>query len=434
MPAFEPILTKNFGHPRSFDIDVYESTGGWQAWKKALTEHQPDEITDMVKRAGLRGRGGAGFPAGLKWSFIPKGPGPKYLTCNADESEPGTFHDRVLMEKEPHTLLEGCAICSYAIGCHHAFIYCRGEYTLAAKRLNAAIKQATEKGYLGPNALGTGYEMKVTVYTGAGAYICGEETALLESLEGDRPMPRSRPPFPAVVGLYNRPTVINNCETLSNVPYIVKNGVEWYQTIGRNPNNWGPKIYSISGRVNKPGNYELPLGVAMKELIYEHAGGIIGGKKLKAVLPSGAAAPMIPAAAAEEAIMDFDSMPKAGTMLGSTAVIVLDEDVSIPHAVLNLLRFFNHESCGKCTPCREGTLWIVKTLERVCQGDGRPQDLDLLLSICDGIGGKVLCALGDFATQPIISSLKHFRPEYEALIKPGAFPVIPINPIMAADD
>lgn len=424
MPAFEPILTKNFGKPRSWDIDVYEASGGWQAWRKALTEHQPDEITDMVKRAGLRGRGGAGFPAGLKWSFIPKGPGPKYLTCNADESEPGTFHDRAIMELDPHQLLEGCAICCYAIGSHHAFIYCRGEYILAGDRLDNAITQAKAKGYLGPNAMGAGYDMEITVFRGAGAYICGEETALLESLEGDRPMPRSRPPFPAVVGLYNKPTVINNAETLSNVPHIVKNGVEWYTSIGRNPNNWGPKIFSISGHVNRPGNYELPLGTPMKELIYEHAGGITGGRQLKAVLPSGAAAPMIPASAAEEAIMDFDSMGKAGSMLGSTALIILDETASIPHATLNLLRFFNHESCGKCTPCREGTLWLVKTLERICSGLGRTEDLDLLLSISDGIGGKVLCALGDFATSPITSSLKHFRHEYEALIRRDAHPVV----------
>ncbi len=432
MPPLEPVLTRDFDKPRPWDIDVYEAGGGWQAWRKALTELKPDEITDMVKRAGLRGRGGAGFPTGLKWSFIPKAPGPKYVCCNADESEPGTFHDRFLMELAPHQLLEGVALAAYAIGCHHAFIYCRGEYILAGNRLEHAIRQAEAAGYLGRNVLGTGYDMKITVFRGAGAYICGEETALLESLEGDRPMPRSRPPFPAVVGLYNAPTVINNAETLSNVPHIVWRGVEWYQSIGTNPNNWGPKIYSISGCVERPGNYELPLGIPMRELIYEHAGGIKGGKKLKAVLPSGAAAPMIPATAAEEAIMDFDSMPKVGSMLGSTAVIVMDEEVSIPHATLNLLRFFNRESCGKCTPCREGTLWLVKTLERICEGEGRSQDLDLLLSIADGIGGKVLCALGDFATCPITSSLKHFRHEYEALItERSRFPTIPLAP--AAD-
>jgi NADH-quinone oxidoreductase subunit F len=422
MPAFEPILLRNLTVERAWDIDVYLGRGGYQAVRQALTAHQPAEIIDMVKRSGLRGRGGAGFPTGMKWDFVPKDPAlQKYVCCNADESEPGTFSNRALLEYDPHQLIEGIVICAYAIGASRSFVYVRGEYALGADRLEAAIGQARERGYLGRNILGSGFDHDITVFRGAGAYICGEETALLESLEGNRPMPRSRPPFPAVAGLYAKPTVINNVETLCNVPHIIANGVEWYTAIGVPPRNTGPKIYSLSGRVKRPGNYELPLGVPLRELIYEHGGGIVGDRRVKAIVPGGTSAALLTAEHLDLP-MDFDAVAQAGSMLGTAGVIVMDETVCIPCAVQRMMEFYNHESCGKCTPCREGTLWLLKLLRRITRGEARSADIDLMREVCGGIGGKVLCALAEGAIAPVLSSIRYFRDEYEHHIKYGTCP------------
>ncbi len=415
----EPVLFRNMGIPNSWEIDVYESRGGYQGLRKALKEHTPADVIEIVKQSGLRGRGGAGFPTGMKWSFVPKDISPKYLSCNADESEPGTFKDRQLMENDPHQLVEGVAIASYAIGVEKAFIYIRGELAFAARRLEHAIAQAYERGYLGKNILGSDFSVDIVVSRGAGAYICGEETAQLESLEGNRAMPRSRPPFPAVVGLYGKPTVINNVETLSNVSHIINNGAEWFTKIGVPPRNTGTKIYSLSGRVNKPGNYELPLGTTIRELVYEHGGGVMGGRAIKAIIPGGTSAPML-GADKLDLPLDFDSVAQAGSMLGSAAVMVLDETVCIPHAVARMVEFYVHESCGKCVPCREGNFWLLKILERIADGHGREGDIELILDLCSNIGGgKTLCALGDAAINPVLGGLKLFRDEFEYHIRHG---------------
>ncbi|MGI5835950.1 MAG: NADH-quinone oxidoreductase subunit NuoF [Chloroflexota bacterium] len=416
----EKILFRNMGIPNSWEIDVYESRGGYEALKKTLREHTPADVIEIVKASGLRGRGGAGFPAGMKWSFVPKTPGlQRYLTCNCDESEPGTFKDRQLVENDPHQLIEGIVISCYAFDASMAFIYIRGELSLGARRLERAVAQAYERGYLGKDILGSGFSLDLVVTRGAGAYICGEETALLESLEGNRPMPRSRPPFPAVVGLYGKPTVINNVETLSNVPHIMKKGAEWFASIGIPPRNTGTKIYCLSGCVNNPGNYELPLGTTIRELVYEHGGGVLGGRALKAVIPGGTSAAML-GADKLDLKLDFDSVAQAGSMLGSAAVIVMDESVCIPHAVQRMVQFYERESCGKCTPCREGTRWMNKILKRILNGIGREEDISLLLDICDNIaGGKTLCGLGEAATNPAVSGIRLFREEFEYHIRYG---------------
>ncbi len=414
---FEPFLTSSVGRAGAWTLEDYLSRGGYTGWRRAVTELAPAEVTDWVKRSNLRGRGGAGFSTGTKWSFVPNIPGPKYVCCNADESEPGTFNNRAIMEWDPHIVLEGVMIASYAIGATHSFIYCRGEFGLPAKRLNEAIREATAAGFLGTDIFGKGIDLKVTVYRGAGAYICGEETALLESLEGKRPMPRSRPPFPAVVGLYGRPTVINNAETLANVPFILKNGVEWYAGIGTAPNS-GPKIFSLSGSINNPGNYELPLGITLRELVAA-GGGMRDGRKLKAVIPGGSSAAILPAILPDgrdvmEMAMDFDSCRAAGSMLGSGAVMVLDETVDIAAAVTRFLEFYHHESCGKCTPCREGTGWIHKLLVRTLDGNATEDDLALAVDLAGRIPGRSLCLLGDSAAAPLLSGVKHFRADFEA--------------------
>ncbi len=417
--AYKPLLIPHPGRTTPMMLEEYRAEGGYQGWERVVKDMTPEAVTEEVKTAGLRGRGGAGFPAGVKWGFVPKVAGPKYMVCNADESEPGTFKDRDIMEIKPHMLVEGVAIGSYAIGSEEAFIYIRGEYVVAADRLEAAIAEATRAGLLGSNVLGTGVNIKIHVFRGAGAYICGEETALLESLEGRRPMPRSRPPFPAVEGLYRRPTCVNNVETLANVPHIIKHGQAWYQTIGVPPRNTGPKIFCLSGRVNRPGNYELPLGsVTFRELIEEYGGGVIDGKAVKGVLPAGVSAPILPADKLDTKL-DYDSVQAAGTMLGSASLIVLDETVPIPWAAARMEEFFRHESCGKCTPCREGTQWLHKVLERIKAGGGRPEDLDLLMSLSGEISGKVLCALGDFATSPVTATIRNFRDEYLDFIRSG---------------
>jgi len=402
--TYEPILLKYQGRTEPASLEEY---GGYRAWLKAQ-EMTPEQVVEEVKNSNLKGRGGAAFPAGMKWSFVPKVDGPKYLTVNADESEPGTFKDREIMETCPHMLIEGALICCYAFGAKTAFIYIRGEYQTAAERLEAAIAEARSAGLLG--------EYDVIVFRGAGAYICGEETALLESLEGRRPMPRSRPPFPAVEGLYGRPTVINNVETLSNVPHIINNGAEWFKGVD-------PKIFCLSGHVNRPGNYERPLGsLTIRQLIDECGQGVIGGRPVKGVLPAGASAPILTADKLDTPL-DYDSIRGAGSMLGSASFIVLSEAACIVRAAARMVEFFRKESCGKCTPCREGTQWLHKVLSRLEAGQGSEADLDLLLSLSDEISGKVLCALGDFSVSPVVATVKQFRDEYLAHIHEGKCPL-----------
>jgi len=414
------VLFQHLDIPDIDKLEVYERNGGLEGLRKALSM-EPQQVIEEVKASGLRGRGGAGFPTGRKWDFIPKEPGEKYVAVNADESEPGTFKDRELMLRNPHQLLEGCAICCYAIGAHQAFIYVRGEFTEPAAVLNRAISEAYQRGYLGKRILGSDFDVDVTVFRGAGAYICGEETALLSSLEGEKGFPRLRPPFPATKGLYGKPTVVNNVETLSNVPHILRNGGNWFASIGTERST-GTKIFSVSGHVNKPGNYELPMGVTARELIMEHAGGIVGGKRLKAFIPGGSSVPML----TEQHLdvrMDFESLAAAGSMLGSAGVIVMNEDVCIVRAAANIAHFYEHESCGKCTPCREGTGWMREMLEWIEAGKGRPGDIEKLRDVASNINGRVFCALGDAATMPVLSSTEHFREEYEEHIRLGRCPM-----------
>ncbi len=409
------IILRDLDIPDINQIAVYEKHGGYAALLKAITM-PPDEITQAVTKSGLKGRGGAGFPAGTKWSFLPKGVFPRYLVVNADESEPGTFKDRQIMERNPHQLIEGIAIAAYAIQCNDAFIYIRGEFPYAAQCLERAIADATQRGYVGSNILGTNYQLRITVHRGAGAYICGEETALLESLEGKLGQPRVKPPFPASVGLYNKPTVINNIETLANVPPIIERGAEWYTSVGA-PKSTGPKVFCLSGHVNRPGNYEAPLGsITFRDLIYDLGGGVRGGKKVKAILPAGASAPMLTDAALDVKL-DYESVQAAGSMLGSASVIVLDEDTCVVWATKKMTQFFKHESCGKCTPCREGTYWLTRILERIDDGAGSVADVDLIASVAKQMQGNTLCPLGDFATSPVVGSVKHFRDEYERHVK-----------------
>jgi NADH-quinone oxidoreductase subunit F len=422
---FERVLLPHPGRSEPLSLEEYRAEFGYAGWQKALTSMTPEQVIEEVKASGLRGRGGAGFPTGTKWSFIPKAPGAKYVAVNADESEPGTFKDRELMEIEPHRVLEGIALCCYAIGAETAFIYIRGEYVCAADRLEAAIAEAEAAGVLGHACHGTSVNVTIIVFRGAGAYICGEETALLESLEGKRPMPRSRPPFPAVEGLYRRPTVINNVETLANVPSIIHRGSAWYSAIGVAPRNTGPKIFCLSGRVNRPGNYELPLGAAtIRQLIDDYGQGVIGGRAIKGVLTAGVSAPILTADKLDTRL-DYDSVQAAGSMLGSASLIVLDENTCIVRAAALMEEFFRHESCGKCTPCREGTSWLFKILTRIETGRGVPGDLELLLSLSGEISGKVLCALGDFATSPVVATVKQFREEYEQHINEAKCPFDP---------
>jgi NADH-quinone oxidoreductase subunit F len=406
----EKILLKNIDNPEAYRIDGYIATGGYKSLAAAL-KMTPESIIQMVKDSGLRGRGGAGFPTGLKWSFIPKDPTlQKYLCCNADEGEPGTFKDRGIIDNDPHLLIEGMAISCFAFNATKAYIYIRGEFVFGARRLEAAIAEAYAKGYLGKNIMGSGFDLDMYVHEGFGAYICGEETALIESIEGLRGQPRKKPPFPALSGLYAKPTVINNVETLSLIPSIIERGPEWFKAIGPEKSP-GPKIYGVSGHVERPGLYELPMGTTGRELIYDHCGGIRGGRKLKAFIPGGVTAPML----TEEDLdtpMDFDSLAARGTMLGSGAVIVMDETTCMVKTAYIISRFFSHESCGKCTPCREGTAWHTKVLKRLEYGEGRDGDVELLDSVCDNIFGRTFCPLGDGAVMALRGALKHFRSEF----------------------
>jgi NADH-quinone oxidoreductase subunit F len=417
MPVYEEILLKNMKRPDyTGSISDYRKQGGYQALPKVLREWTPDQVIEIVKKSGLRGRGGAGFPTGLKWSFIPKDPQlTKYLCCNADESEPGTFKDRQLIDRDPHQMIEGLIIASYAIGAHTAYIYTRGEFSFGTAVLEKALAEARAGGFIGKDILGSGYDLEVHVHQGAGAYICGEETALLESIEGKRGMPRFKPPFPATHGLYGKPTVVNNVETLSNIPHIINRGAEWYASIGT-PKSSGTRIFSVSGHVKRPGNYEVPMGITLRELIYEHAGGVRGDRRIKAIIPGGASAAFFTPDHLDVKL-DFEEVGKAGSMLGSGGVTVMDDTTCMVWAAMNLLQFFHHESCGKCTPCREGSFWLHSVLHRIEAGQGRREDLDLMVNLSNNIGGKTICAFGDAEIAPVLSTLKYFKKEYEDHIR-----------------
>jgi NADH-quinone oxidoreductase subunit F len=409
------VLTRNMAVQGLERIDVYASLGGYQALQKTLREHKPADVIEIVKKSGLRGRGGAGFPTGVKWGFVPKNTGkPIYLCVNADESEPGTFKDRLIIEKDPHQMLEGTIIAAYALDCHQAFIYIRGEFFHGAQVLEKAIAEAYAKGYIGKNILGSGYDLELVLHRGAGAYICGEETALLESLEGKRGQPRLKPPFPAVVGLYKSPTVVNNVETLANIPHIINNGAEWFAAIGVERNT-GTRLYAVSGHVNRPGVVESPMTLTLGELIYDHCGGMRGGRKLKAVIPGGSSVPIFTADKVDVR-MDYDSVAKAGSMLGSAGVVVMDETTCMVKAVRRIARFYAEESCGQCTQCREGTEWLYQILNRIEQGNGRAGELETLLDLCTNMKGRTICPLSDAAAMPVESYIKAFRDEFAAHI------------------
>jgi len=428
----EPILLAARGTKDSRSLKSYLSRGGYTALEKALGM-QPSEVIEEVKASGVRGRGGAGFPAGVKWGFVPKdSPKPKYMICNADESEPGTFKDRELMLVDPHMVLEGIAIAAYAIGSHTAYIYIRGEFVREYEILVAAIEEARKKKYLGKNVLGHGYDIEIHVHRGAGAYICGEETALIESIEGKRGLPRLKPPFPAVVGVFGCPTVVNNVETLACVPHIINRGGAWFAGIGTERST-GPKLFCVSGHVERPGVYELPLGTTFREIIEEHCGGIKDGKKLKAFIPGGSSAPVLPADKVDTPA-DFDAVAAAGSMLGSGGLIVMDESVDMVWALENLLTFYAHESCGQCTPCREGSDWALDIVRRIRRGQGRPQDIETLQRIARYASqGMTICPLGDAFCGPIASFLEHFGDEFEAAIAkarpmpPKKQPALPVR-------
>ena len=411
-PAETPLISRRFGIKNSRRIDVYLQHDGYKALEKALKQMTPESIIEEVKKSGLRGRGGAGFPTGMKWSFVPKdSPKPKYVICNADESEPGTCKDRPLMEMDPHQMLEGITIAGIAIGAHLGFVYIRGEYRYVLDIVEAALAESYSRGYLGKNILGSGFDFDIVAHTGAGAYECGEESALMESLEGKRGYPRIKPPFPAVVGLYSCPTIINNVETLSSVPAILLEGGEKYAARGT-PKNGGTRLLCVSGHVSKPGIYEIPLGMNMKKFIYETAGGIPNGKKLKAVIPGGSSCPLL-SVNEVDIPMDYDSVAKAGSMLGSGGMVVMDEDTCMVDMARRIMHFYAHESCGWCIPCREGTTWLRKMLERFHAGLGRPEDIDIVGDLAKNMLGRTFCPLGDAAALPTISIVQKWRNEFE---------------------
>jgi len=442
MPKFEPVLLARIHEPASAALAGYRTDGGYETFKKTLAM-EPDAITALVKDAGLRGRGGAGFSAGLKWTFLPKNhPGPIYLCVNADESEPGTFNNRILMELDPHQLLEGIAITCHAIRSHTAYIYLRYEYGKCYRMLDAAIRECYAAGLLGKNIQGSGFDLDVYLHRGAGAYICGEETGLIESLEGKRAWPRIKPPFPAIEGLFRKPTIVNNVETLCCVKHILERGVDWFKSIGvppapnnpRDQGSFGPKLYCISGHVNQPGCVELPLGVTARELIDEHAGGVWKGRKAKAVVPGGISMGFLSADELDTPL-DFAGPLKAGCLgLGTAAVVVVDDQTSMVDVLYNCCRFMSHESCGQCTPCREGTAWMTKILTRVRSGAGKLEDLDLLYEVAASMGiipGTTICGLSDGAAWPVKNAIKKFRGEFEDYITSGRRSITPADELMA---
>ncbi|MGH9902230.1 MAG: NADH-quinone oxidoreductase subunit NuoF, partial [Pyrinomonadaceae bacterium] len=417
----EPLQLARVNLENSAALEVYRKNGGYEALRKVLTSMSPDEVIVEVKKSALRGRGGAGFPTGMKWSFVPKdSPKPKYVVCNADESEPGTFKDRYLMERDPHMLIEGMLIAAYALGSKATYIYTRGEYRYLIEIMDRAIGEARAAGLVGEKILGAEFSCEVYTHTGAGAYICGEETALLNSLEGLRGHPRMKPPFPAVAGLYGCPTVVNNVETLTAVPDIIKMGGEAYQKLGTEKSG-GTKVWSVSGHVNRPGVYELPMGYDdMEKFIMEDCRGITGGRQLKAVIPGGSSVYIMPASdiIGKDVKMDYEGLVAAGSMVGSGGFIVMDDTVDVFESTKNLTEFYKHESCGWCTPCREGTDWLVKVFKRIARGEGRPADAQLLLDLCDNIEGKSFCPLGDAAAWPIQSAVKKFPEDFRKHLLP----------------
>ncbi len=411
--SINPIMTAGWQGDAGWGIEAYVKRGGYEALKKILsTKMSQEDVIAEVKKSVLRGRGGAGFPTGLKWSFMPRSlPGDKYIVCNTDEGEPGTFKDRDIMRYDPHSVIEGMIIGAYAIGATRGYNYIHGEIFELYQRFEEALAEARAAGFLGQNILGSEFSFELFAHHGYGAYICGEETALLESIEGKKGQPRFKPPFPASFGLYGKPTTINNTETFASVPFIIRLGADHFLNAGKE-NNGGTKLFSISGHVERPGNYEIPLGTPFSTLL-EMAGGVRGGRKLKAVIPGGSSAPVLPGDIMMQCTMDYDSISKAGSMLGSGAVIVMDETVCMVRALERLSFFYHEESCGQCTPCREGTNWLYQIVHRIEQGTGRQEDLDMLLSICSNICGRTICALGDAAAFPVMSFLKHFRSEFE---------------------
>jgi NADH-quinone oxidoreductase subunit F len=424
--AKEAALNKDFHlftyveDPDQYKLETYESHGGYKVWKNVLESMKPEQVIEEVKKSGLRGRGGAGFPTGMKWGFIPKdSPKPKYLCCNADESEPGTCKDRVLMERDPHGVIEGMAISAFAIDCHLMFIYIRGEFGHCIERIEEAMKEAYDKGHLGKNIYGSGYDLDMIVHTGGGAYICGEETALLNSLEGERGQSRMRPPFPAIEGLYACPTIVNNVESLSAVTHIIKNSGDWYASLGTEKSK-GTKLFSLSGHVKRPGNFEVEMGFNLKKMIYdpEYGGGILGDTKLKGVIPGGASTPFLTPDMIDVAL-DYEALQEVGSMLGSGAIIVFNENTCIVWVIKKLIHFFRHESCGKCTPCREGTGWLEQIINRIEAGQGQPGDIEKIEEVCGNILGRTICPLGDAAVMPIQSAIKHWRDEWLYHIEHG---------------
>ena len=411
------VLSKHFGDAGARTFKGWVERGGYEGLKKGLGM-APDAIIEELKASGLRGRGGAGFPTGLKWSFMPKNDGkPHYLVCNADESEPGTFKDREIMRWTPHALIEGCALGAYAIGAETCYIYIRGEFTEPWKVMTEAVRDAYANGALGDNVFGTGKKIHVVPHRGAGAYICGEETALMNSIEGKRGNPRIKPPFPAAAGLFALPTTINNVETLAAAPHILVRGAAWYKGLCKgNPKSTGTKLISVCGHVQRPGNYEITMGTPMKELIYEMCGGMRPGRTLKAVIPGGSSVPLMDAKDVEGCLMDYEGVVAAGSMLGSGGMIVMDDTADIPYQVWRLARFYAHESCAQCTQCREGTAWTVKVLERILKGEGQESDLQLLLDLADNMTGKTICVLSDSCAAPVVSGLQKFRGEFEAYL------------------
>jgi NADH-quinone oxidoreductase subunit F len=413
------VLSARFGKPESWKLAGYRADGGYETYLSALKSKKPEELVAEVKASGLKGRGGAGFSTGTKWSFIPKGTTkPVYLCVNGDESEPGTFKDRQILELDPHQLLEGVGLTCFAIGAKTAYVYLRSEFAEGRRKVQAAIDEAYAAGLFGKNIGGSGFELDVHLHIGAGAYICGEETSLLNSLEGLRPYPRNKPPFPAVEGLFGCPTIINNVETIANIPHIVKRGAAWYAGLGHKEDP-GARLWCVSGHVNRRGVWEIETGFSLQELIdsKDFCAGIRGGKRLKAVIPGGSSSRVLTADEVRVTTMDVPCMKKVNSSLGSAGIIVLDETTDMPEAVRNLMKFYAHESCGQCTPCREGTPWVVKVLDRICSGEGRSADMDLLLDIADNMEGRTVCALADGACWPLVSIVQKFRHEFEAKIK-----------------
>ncbi len=422
----EKVLTARFGKPDSFGLACYIADGGYHALKKVF-QMSPEQLIAEVKNANLRGRGGAGFPAGMKWSFVPRpSPRPVYLCVNADEGEPGTFKDRAILENDPHALIEGAIIAAYAIGANLGYIYVRGEFRKSIQRLEQALQEARRQNLLGKNILDSGFDFELWVHPGAGAYVCGEETALIESNEGHRGMPRLKPPFPAQVGLFGGPTVVNNVETLACVPHIINRGAEWFAALGTEKNG-GTKLYGVSGQVRRPGLYELPMGTSLFEIIFTHCGGLRSGRQLKGVIPGGSSTPVLLPDEIDVA-MDFDSLAKAGSMLGSGAVIVMDDSACMVRVAARLARFYAHESCGQCTPCREGVPWLAKILERMEAGQGQADEIDLLLELCDNIQGNTICPLGDACAMPVRAMVKKFRAEFEQHVRNKRCPFGPVPP------